>query len=135
MQLFLCCQDVHNISHQYNIEGIKLHPNDHRSVSLWVESMAEQYNDNQIVTGLPELLKRRSCQKLRQTYKIVNSKTVFPSGLFMKNPVILYIRYPSSIEVPFARTNYFYYSLVRSACSAVFGILLLLQFDSNNYLS
>ena len=42
----LCRQDVHNISHQYNIEGIKLHANDHRSVSLWVNSMGDQDDDS-----------------------------------------------------------------------------------------
>ena len=45
----LCHQDVHNISHQYNIEGIKLHANDHRSVSLWVDSMGDQANNNPIL--------------------------------------------------------------------------------------
>ena len=42
----LCHQDVHNIKHQYNIEGIELHENDHTSVSLWVESMKNQAADN-----------------------------------------------------------------------------------------
>ena len=32
-------QDVHNIRHQYNVEGIQFHQNDHCSVQLWVESM------------------------------------------------------------------------------------------------
>ena len=42
-------EDVHNISHQYNIEGIKLHANDHRSISLWVDSMGDQADDNPIL--------------------------------------------------------------------------------------
>ena len=35
----LCRQDVYNVKHQYNIEGTKLHENDHTSVSLWVDSL------------------------------------------------------------------------------------------------
>ena len=35
----LCRQDVHNICNQYNLEGVKLHGNDHTSVSLWVEAL------------------------------------------------------------------------------------------------
>ena len=42
----LCRQDVHNISHQYNIEGIKLLANDHRGMSLWVNSMGDQDDDS-----------------------------------------------------------------------------------------
>ena len=42
----LCRQDVHNIKHQYNIEGTKLHENDHTRVSLWVEGMRNQATDN-----------------------------------------------------------------------------------------
>uniref|UniRef100_A0A1X7T4G0 MULE transposase domain-containing protein n=1 Tax=Amphimedon queenslandica TaxID=400682 RepID=A0A1X7T4G0_AMPQE len=38
----LCCQDVHNIKHQYNIEGTKHHENDHKSVSLWVDSLRSE---------------------------------------------------------------------------------------------
>ena len=32
----LCRQDIHNIKHQYNLEGVKLHSDDHTSVSLFV---------------------------------------------------------------------------------------------------
>ena len=40
----LVCQQ--DIRHQYNIAGTKLHKNDHRSVSLWVESMRDQANND-----------------------------------------------------------------------------------------
>ena len=42
----VCRQDLHNISHQYNIEGIKLLANDHRSVSFWVDSIGDQADDS-----------------------------------------------------------------------------------------
>ena len=45
----LCLQDVHNVGHQYNIDAIKLHENDLQSVSLWVDSMEDQCEDNPII--------------------------------------------------------------------------------------
>ena len=32
-------QDIHNIRHQYIIEGVQYHSNDHCSVHLWLENM------------------------------------------------------------------------------------------------
>ncbi len=37
----LCRQDVHNIRNQYNLEGVKLHGDDHTSVLLWVEALKD----------------------------------------------------------------------------------------------
>ena len=45
----LCRQDVHNIQNQYNIEGVKLHGNDHTSVSLWVEAMKDNVENAVLV--------------------------------------------------------------------------------------
>ena len=42
----LCCSHYIYICHQYNIEGIKLHPDDSKSNSLWVESINTQCKDN-----------------------------------------------------------------------------------------
>jgi hypothetical protein len=48
--ILACCQDVHNVRHQYNMDGIKLHANDYESVSLFIQSMAiEQGDDNPII--------------------------------------------------------------------------------------
>lgn len=44
--------------HQYNIAGTKLHENDHRSVSLLVESMRDQDSNNPIL-----LFKQQSYQQ------------------------------------------------------------------------
>ena len=35
-------QDIYNVKHQYNIEGIQLHSSDYTSVSLWVENIIKQ---------------------------------------------------------------------------------------------
>jgi len=40
-------QDIHNIKHQYNIEGIQLHSSDYTSVSLWVENIKANVSDNE----------------------------------------------------------------------------------------
>ena len=45
----LCRQDIHNFGHQHNIDAIKLHENDLQSVSLWVDSMEDQCEDNPII--------------------------------------------------------------------------------------
>ena len=41
------CQDIHNIRHKYNIEGVQYHANDHCSVYLWVENMISSDTDLQ----------------------------------------------------------------------------------------
>uniref|UniRef100_A0A1X7VUM5 C2H2-type domain-containing protein n=1 Tax=Amphimedon queenslandica TaxID=400682 RepID=A0A1X7VUM5_AMPQE len=41
----LCRQDIHNIKHQYNIEGVQLHSDDHTSVSLLVKNMMESMDN------------------------------------------------------------------------------------------
>jgi hypothetical protein len=41
-------QDIHNIRHQYNIEGIQYHTNDHSSVQLWVDSLQSSVSDASI---------------------------------------------------------------------------------------
>ena len=46
-------QDIRNICYQCNIEGIKLHPDDSKSVTLWVESINTQCEDN---SNNPEIL-------------------------------------------------------------------------------
>ena len=38
-------QDIHNICHQCNIEGIQYHANHHCSVHLWVENMKSSNAD------------------------------------------------------------------------------------------
>ena len=48
-EALLCRQDIHNVGHQYNIDGIKLHENDLQSVSLWVDSMGEKCEDNPVI--------------------------------------------------------------------------------------
>ena len=50
-------QDIHNIRQQYNIEGIKLHADDAKSVSLWVQSInnhCSSDNDNPILLFKPQ---------------------------------------------------------------------------------
>ena len=50
-------QDIHNICHQYNIEGIKFHPDDSKSVSLWVEGInteCEDSGDNPVLLFKPQ---------------------------------------------------------------------------------
>ena len=51
-------QDVHNIRHQYNVEGIQFHQNDHCSVQLWVESM----NNNADIES-PVLFKQQGVEQ------------------------------------------------------------------------
>ena len=38
-------QDIHNICHQYNIDGIQYHTNDHLSVQLWVDNLQSGSDD------------------------------------------------------------------------------------------
>ncbi|XP_019853060.1 PREDICTED: uncharacterized protein LOC109582660 [Amphimedon queenslandica] len=42
-------QDIHNIRHQYNIEGIQYHSNDHSSVQLWVDNLQSDSEDESVV--------------------------------------------------------------------------------------
>ena len=42
-------QDIHNIHHQYNIEGIQYHTNDHSSVQLWVDNLQSGSEDESVV--------------------------------------------------------------------------------------
>ena len=62
------------------------------------------------LTDLPKLSKRQSSQKLCQTYKIVNGKTVFVY-LMLKNPVILYLDTPHLLRFLLPEQ-----SIVPSAC-------------------
>ena len=69
------------------------------------------------LSQLPSLSIMRSIQKLCLMYQIVNNLTVFTLDVFKVKPTSsMVIRYQSSFEVPFARTNYFYYSFVPSVC-------------------
>jgi len=48
-------QDICNIRHQYNIEGIKLNSNDAKSVFLWVQNLNDQCgNDKPIILYKPQ---------------------------------------------------------------------------------
>ena len=49
MEPLLCHQDIHNVGHKYNIDAIKLHENDLQSVSLWVDSIEDQCEDNPVI--------------------------------------------------------------------------------------
>ena len=51
-------QNVHNIRHQYNVEKIQFHQNDHCSVQLWVESM----NNNADIES-PVLFKQQGVEQ------------------------------------------------------------------------
>ena len=54
-----CCQVAHNIRHQYNLEGVKLHTNDHTSVSLWVESVNKSCECDSVEENPVQLFKTR----------------------------------------------------------------------------
>ena len=59
-------QDIHNIRQQYNIEGIKLHADDAKSVSLWVQSINNHCNsdsDNPILLFKPQGVEPEECLK------------------------------------------------------------------------
>ena len=81
-------QDITNISHQYNIQGIKLHADDAKSVSLWVENINNYCNDdnnNPVLLFKPQgVVPDDNMKDLKNDDFVICIQTSFQRDMLMK---------------------------------------------------
>ena len=80
----LCCQDIHNIKYQYNIEGVQLHSDDHTSVSLLVENMMELTDNPIFIYNKQGLKQSADMNDLSNEDFVIGIRTHFQRDMLIK---------------------------------------------------